>query len=139
MSEEHYIESLCKQARSAAGLLAHVPTQQKNAALQKIADQLWSERNEILAANAADLSAAREAGLSEAMLDRLMLNESRLQNILADLRQVTELADPVGDLLEEKILPNGLLLRKQRVPPGGAGRHLRSSPPTLPWTWPGWR
>ena len=118
MSEEHYIESICKQARSAAGLLAHVPTQQKNEALLKIADQLWLERNDILTANAADLSAARQAGLSEAMLDRLMLNESRLQNILADLRQVTELADPVGDLLEEKILPNGLLLRKQRVPLG---------------------
>jgi glutamate-5-semialdehyde dehydrogenase len=118
MSETLSIETICRQAKAAAGLLAHVPTLQKNAALQKIADQLWSERDEILAANAADVSAARAAGISEAMLDRLTLNESRLQNIITDLRHVTELADPVGDLLEEKVLPNGLVLRKQRVPMG---------------------
>jgi gamma-glutamyl phosphate reductase len=118
MNETVSIDTLCRQARSAASQLAHVSTQQKNEALLAIADQLWTEREAILVANAADVAAARADGLSEAMLDRLLLSEARLQNIIADLRRVTELSDPVGEILEEKILPNGLNLRKQRVPLG---------------------
>jgi glutamate-5-semialdehyde dehydrogenase len=118
MSEPVSIEQLCLQARRASLTLAHSSTQQKNAALQKIADQLWSERQAILDANAADLTEAKQSSLSEAMLDRLMLDEKRLQNIIADLRHVTELPDPVGQLLEERTLENGMRLRKQRVPLG---------------------
>ena len=112
------IEELCRQASAAAAVLAHVSTDEKNAALLKIADQVWNERQVILDANAADLAAARQNEISEAMLDRLMLNEKRLQGMLDDLRHVTELGDPVGQLLEETTLPNGLKLHKQRVPLG---------------------
>jgi glutamate-5-semialdehyde dehydrogenase len=118
MNETFSIEILCQQAKAAAAVLAHIPTAQKNAALLNIADQLWQERIEILDANEADVAAARDNGLSEAMLDRLTLNEKRLSAIIDDLRHVTELADPVGELLEEKTLPNGLHLRKVRVPLG---------------------
>jgi glutamate-5-semialdehyde dehydrogenase len=118
MDQSISIESICRQARAAANRLAHVPTDQKNAALLAIADQLWAERQPILAANAADISAARTSGLSEAMLDRLLLDEKRLENIITDLKRVTELSDPVGEILEEKILPNGLNLCKKRVPLG---------------------
>jgi glutamate-5-semialdehyde dehydrogenase len=104
MDQSISIESICRQARAAANRLAHVPTDQKNAALLAIADQLWAERQPILAANAADISAARTSGLSEAMLDRLLLDEKRLENIITDLKRVTELSDPVGEILEEKIL-----------------------------------
>ena len=118
MNETFSIENLCQQAKAASGVLAHIPTAQKNSALLNIADQLWQERIEILDANEADVAAARDNGLSEAMLDRLTLNEKRLSAIIDDLRRVTELADPVGELLEEKTLPNGLHLRKVRVPLG---------------------
>jgi glutamate-5-semialdehyde dehydrogenase len=118
MNEIFSIETLCQQAKAASAVLAHIPTAQKNAALLNIAEQLWQERIEILDANEADVAAARDNGLSEAMLDRLTLNEKRLAAIIDDLRHVTELADPVGELLEEKTLPNGLHLRKVRVPLG---------------------
>jgi glutamate-5-semialdehyde dehydrogenase len=118
MSETISIETLGVQAKAAASVLAHITTEQKNAALQKVADQLWQERAEILRANEADLFTARANNIGEALLDRLMLNEKRLESIIADLRQVTELADPVNELLEEKTLPNGLHLSKRRVPLG---------------------
>ena len=118
MSESFSLQTLGVQAKSAAAVLAHLTTEQKNNALQKVADQLWQEREQILEANAADQAAARHANISEALLDRLMLDEKRLQTIIDDLRRVTELPDPVGELLEEKILPNGLRLSKKRVPLG---------------------
>ena len=118
MTETVSIENLCRQARSAARILAHCSTSQKNEALLKMADQLWLERAEILAANMADLENARADGLNPAVLDRLKLDEPRLASIINDLRQVVELTDPVGELLEEKILENGLHVSKRRVPLG---------------------
>lgn len=118
MREFVSIENLCRQAKTAARVLAHVSTSQKNDALNKIADQLWQERADILAANAADLTGAQAEGLNDAMLDRLKLSESRMIAIINDLRRVTELPDPVGELLEEKILGNGLQISKRRVPLG---------------------
>ena len=112
------IEQLCKQARAASRPLALASTVEKNAALEQIANQLWAERDMILSANAADLVVACAAGLSEALLDRLMLNEVRLKGIVADLRAVTDLPDPIGAVFEQNILPNGLKVRKQRVPLG---------------------
>ncbi|NLH00030.1 MAG: glutamate-5-semialdehyde dehydrogenase [Chloroflexi bacterium] len=112
------IKLICQKARAAARPLAQATTQEKNAALQRVADALDARRDEILAANAEDLSAARADGLNPAMLDRLMLNEARLDGIIADLRSVTGLPDPVGEVFEEQTLPTGLKLRKQRVPLG---------------------
>ncbi len=112
------IESLCQQAKNASRTLARVTAEEKNAALCCIADELWSAREEILAANQADVEAARAAGLRDSLIDRLMLNEKRLEGIVADLRHVTVLPDPVGEVFEEQTLPNGLHLRKQRVPLG---------------------
>lgn len=115
------IETICQQAKAASRILAQVSAGDKNAALQRAADCLWAERDLILAANQDDLEAARAAGLNPAMLDRLMLNEKRLEGIIADLRRVTELPDPVGEVLDAQTLPNGLRLRKQRVPLGVLG------------------
>lgn len=112
------IKLICQQARAAARPLAQATTQEKNAALQRVADALDARRDEILAANAEDLNAARADGLKPALLDRLMLNEARLDGIIADLRSVTGLPDPVGEVFEARTLPNGLQLRKQRVPLG---------------------
>lgn len=118
MSATVSVEAICRQAKEAARILAHVPARQKNGALQKVADQILAAQDDILAANAADLHAARDGGMNEALQDRLMLNEKRLAAIVADLRRVTELPDPVGELLEEKTLPNGMRLRRQRTPLG---------------------
>ena len=112
------IEAICQQAKAASRRLALVSTAEKDAALQRTADQLWTERDAILEANQADLTAAQAAGMSPALLDRLMLNEKRLAGIISDLRQVTELPDPVGEVFEAQTLPNGLRLHKQRVPMG---------------------
>jgi len=112
------IETICRQAKAAARVLAQVSGDDKNAALLRVADAIWAARAQVLAANAEDLEAGRAAGLSPALLDRLMLNEARLEGILADLRRVTELPDPVGETFEEQALPNGLRLRKVRVPLG---------------------
>jgi glutamate-5-semialdehyde dehydrogenase len=112
------IETLCIQAKNASRILARVSTMDKNAALRRIADQLWVERADILSANTADLAAAREDGLTPALIDRLMLDEERLSAIIADLLHVVDLPDPIGEVFEKCTLPNGLLLHKQRVPLG---------------------
>jgi glutamate-5-semialdehyde dehydrogenase len=112
------IERICQQAKAASRKLALASTNDKNAALLAIADQLWEERDTILQANQKDLETARAAGLNPAMLDRLMLNEKRLDGIIHDLRGVTSLPDPVGEVFEQQSLPNGLDIEKRRVPLG---------------------
>ncbi len=112
------LESMCQQAKAASRKLAQVSSADKNVALQRMADQIWQERGEILAANQVDVAAAQEKELSPALLDRLMLNEKRLEGIVSDLRRVVSLPDPVGEVFGEQTLPNGLRLRKQRVPLG---------------------
>ena len=112
---------IAQNARSAASQLAQASTETKNAAILTIADELEAHQDEILAANAQDIAAGREAGLTEALLDRLMLNPSRLKSIAADLRSVADLPDPVGEHFDESTLPNGIRLRKQRVPLGVLG------------------
>jgi glutamate-5-semialdehyde dehydrogenase len=115
------IESICQQAKTASRRLARLSSTEKDAALLRAADQLWTERDTILAANQTDLAAGQANGLSPALLDRLMLNEQRLAGIIADLRKVTELPDPVGEVFEEQTLPNGIRLNKQRIPLGVLG------------------
>ena len=115
------IESICQQAKTASRRLARLSGAEKDAALLRAADQVWAERDAILAANQTDLAAGQANGLTPALLDRLMLNEQRLAGIIADLRKVTELPDPVGEIFEQQTLPNGLRLRKQRIPLGVLG------------------
>lgn len=122
------MEILGKQARIASRVLAYVSSEQKNAVLEKIATQLELETPQILAANAIDHSASRASGLSEALLDRLMLNEKRMQTVVADLRSVIALPDPVGEIFEEQTQSNGLKMHKQRVPMGVLGVIYESRP-----------
>jgi glutamate-5-semialdehyde dehydrogenase len=112
------IERMCIQAKAAARALAQVSAADKSAALLQVADRISAERADVLAANAADVAAGRENGLSEALLDRLLLNDKRLDGIVDDLRRVANLPDPVGEVFEAQELPNGLRMRKQRVPLG---------------------
>ena len=118
MSEFPSIDTLCRQAKAAARKLAHVPTTAKNAAIEAMAAQIWQERDAVLAANQQDLEEAARRGMNAALQDRLRLDEKRLAGIVEDLRQVKQLTDPVNEVMEEKTLPNGLLLSKRRVPLG---------------------
>lgn len=108
-------------AKAAAFELAVTSTANKNLALLAMADELESREKEILAANALDIQAGRESGLSEAMLDRLLLNSSRLAGIIADVRKVVTLDDPVGAELDSRVLENGMRLSRRRVPIGVIG------------------
>ncbi|TXZ47876.1 glutamate-5-semialdehyde dehydrogenase [Vibrio cholerae] len=112
---------LGKAAKAASFQLATVSTAQKNQALAIMADQLEAQSASILAANAKDIAQGREAGLSDAMLDRLLLNESRLQAIANDVRNVIKLNDPVGSEIDSRVLENGMSLARRRVPLGVVG------------------
>ncbi|KDM92994.1 glutamate-5-semialdehyde dehydrogenase [Photobacterium galatheae] len=115
------LQAMGQAAKQAAFTLATTATAQKNQALAFIADELEARQAEILAANEKDLAAAREGGMSEALLDRLMLNESRLAAIAGDVRNVIGLPDPVGAELDSRVLENGMRLSRRRVPLGVVG------------------
>ena len=112
---------LGQRAKAASRQLARATTEQKNAALNALADQLLAQCADILAANAIDVEAAKANGLSAALIDRLLLNEKRLTGIAADQRSVIALPDPVGEIFEATTQPNGLKTHKQRVPLGVLG------------------
>ena len=112
------IADLCAAAKRAARVLATIDTSRKDAALEAIAAALEDSTAEILEANRADLDAGREAGLSAALLDRLMLDERRIAAMARGAREIAALPDPVGEVLEHATRPDGLVLRKVRVPLG---------------------
>ena len=115
------VTSLAQRARAASLVLATVPAAAKNAALARLADLIDASHAALLAANASDLASPDAAALSAASRDRLTLTTARLNHLAVSVREVIALPDPVGDLLEETTRPNGLHLRKVRVPIGVIG------------------
>lgn len=120
-------EQILQQAKAAAGDLSVLTTAVKNAALLKMADALEARAEEILSANAQDVINAKSA-LSEVMIDRLRLDKKRIAAMAQGIREVAALDDPVGKVLEETTLPNGLLVMKKRVPIGVIGIIYESRP-----------
>jgi glutamate-5-semialdehyde dehydrogenase len=112
------VADICGAAKRAAKVLARVDTATKNAALEAIAAALEERAEEILEANASDMRAGRESGLSEALLDRLLLDGGRIDAIAKAVRQIIALGDPVGEVIDGHRLENGLDVRKVRVPLG---------------------
>ena len=112
------VAEICAQARSASRALARAGTAQKDAALEAMALALGDRAEEILAANARDVEAGAEAGLSAALIDRLTLTEQRLEGIAEAVLDIRGLPDPVGEAIDGHRLPNGLDLRRVRVPLG---------------------
>ncbi|MDA0174835.1 glutamate-5-semialdehyde dehydrogenase [Solirubrobacter taibaiensis] len=112
------VTDLALAAKAAARRLATVPSATKDAALHAIADALEARIPEILEANARDLEAGRENGLSDALMDRLALNDARVRSIAAGARAIAALPDPVGEVVDGGRLANGLEVRKVRVPLG---------------------
>jgi glutamate-5-semialdehyde dehydrogenase len=119
---------LGRAARAAAGILARATTATKNAVLRTAAHELRAATTELLRANAEDLAAARSRGLSSAMLDRLALDESRVETMATGLEAIAELADPVGQVMAEWLRPNGLEIQRVRVPLGVVGIIYESRP-----------
>ena len=108
-------------ARAASRKLAVLSTRQKNEALLTIADELEAQTPAILAQNVQDVEEGRANGLSEALLDRLLLTEARVASLAADSRRIAELPDPVGAEIESRVLPNGMRLSRRRIPVGVLG------------------
>ncbi|MEY4923111.1 MAG: glutamate-5-semialdehyde dehydrogenase [Pseudomonadota bacterium] len=115
------LEQMGKGAKQASWQLAVLSTAEKNQALAVIANLLEAESDTILQANEQDMKAARAAGMSEALLDRLLLTAPRLAAIANDVRQVCRLNDPVGRVIDGSLLDSGLKLERRRVPLGVIG------------------
>ncbi|HIF9231215.1 TPA: glutamate-5-semialdehyde dehydrogenase [Photobacterium damselae] len=115
------LELMGQAAQQAAFELATVATAQKNQALAIIADELEAQEAAILAANEKDITAARESGMSDALIDRLLLTKDRLVGIANDVRNVIKLNDPVGSEIDCRVLENGMRLSRRRVPLGVIG------------------
>jgi glutamate-5-semialdehyde dehydrogenase len=116
------------QARAAAAVLAYASSERKAAALISAAAAVWARRQEVLDANVMDMAEGEAKGLSAAMLDRLMLNETRLRGIIDALRSVAEQRDPVGRILAEWDRPNGLHIQRVATPLGVVGVIYESRP-----------
>jgi glutamate-5-semialdehyde dehydrogenase len=115
------VTTLAQRARAASRVLATAPAEAKNAALARLAELLPASADALLAANAKDLAAAKEHNLTGAQIDRLTLDAQRIAQMAEGVRQVAALPDPVGEELERTVRPNGLEIRKIRVPIGVIG------------------
>ena len=125
------VEDLLSQgqaARSAARQVARLSTEVKNRTLYNLARMLETDADEVLQANAEDCAEARESGLSDAMVDRLLLTPERLRSVAAEQRKVATLPDPVGESIEMTTLPNGLVAGRRRVPLGVIASIYESRP-----------
>lgn len=122
------IHEMGRQARAAAHQLSQLSSETKNAILKAMAQGLRDASTKILAANAKDIAAGQEKGLSSAMLDRLRLDENRLEAIAAALEHVASLPDPVGQVLDDWHRPNGIRIEQVRVPIGTIGIIFESRP-----------
>ena len=115
-------------ARKASRMLARLSSSVKDQALENIADALTARQDEVLTANERDLEAGRRDALSDAVLDRLLLNADRLEGLAADVRRVRALPDPLAETFDMRTLPNGLSAGKRRVPLGVIGAIYESRP-----------
>lgn len=115
------LETQALSAKNASRILAGAGTSKKNGALLAIADELLARRGEIISANEQDMEAARESGMSESLLDRLLLTPQRVESVVEGVRQVAALPDPVGEVTRMTTRPNGLVIGRKRVPLGVIG------------------
>lgn len=122
------LEEMGNRAREAAGKLGQLGSSQKEHGLKMAAQALMEGKEEILKANGEDVGAARQKGMNEGLVDRLMLDEKRVQAMAEGLWQVAALEDPIGEILSMKPRPNGLLIGQKRVPLGVVGMIYEARP-----------
>jgi glutamate-5-semialdehyde dehydrogenase len=125
---QNIIENLATNARKAVKKLALASTKQKNEILHTIAASVRNNSDAILAANALDMEAAQKRGLEAALLDRLLLNEDRVESIASAIENVASLPDPVGDIIDQTQPENGLHLSRVRIAIGVLGIIYESRP-----------
>jgi len=118
---ENKLIELAKRSKSAAYKLSLLNTNQKNQILQSMADELIANQNFILEANSKDIHLGKEKGLSDAMLDRLLLTPERLTSMANAIREIIQLPDPVGEISNIRIRPNGIQVGMMRIPLGVIG------------------
>ena len=116
--ERNYLLQLGKTAKEASFLLREVPTGKKNQALKHLISLIKEHVREIQRENAKDLDIAQMNALPDALIDRLYLSEKVIQSMIDSLEAIISLPDPVGEIIEGRVLPNGLRLKKIRVPLG---------------------
>ena len=122
------VTEVATAARRAQRQLAPLTRQDKDAALHALADALVEATDRVLAANAEDLARARERGMSEGLIDRLALDAGRVASVAGAVRDVAALPDPVGEIVDGQRLPNGLRVRRRRVPIGVVGMIYEARP-----------
>ena len=122
------VEELCRAAAGIKYDVQKLSTEDKDRALRTAAKRLIEKQEEILAANRTDIEAGRASGMPEALIDRLTLTPARIEQIAEGLCQVADLPDPVGELMDEFTRPNGMKIRKIRVPMGVIGVIYESRP-----------
>ena len=122
------IEEICQKARKASFKLATLTSEAKNNALNKMADALEGNVEKILAANKIDAQAAKAKGVKAALIDRLELDQKKIRNMAKELREVSNFADPVGDILRTWTTSDGLMVSQVRVPLGVVGIIYESRP-----------
>jgi len=128
MDKKETMISMLRAAREAASTLAVAETEQKNLALRHLANLLRQRKSDILAANAADVSRAREAGRTAALIDRLTLNDARVEAMAQGVEQIIALPDPVGEICDPTTRPNGLRVARMRIPLGVIGIVFEARP-----------
>ena len=128
MEAKRLISEMAAKARAASFTLVAASANERRDYLIKISDQLSKSKAQILTANQIDLNAAQAAGISESLLDRLRLTEKRIDEMAAGVKSIANLTDPLGEVLAERTLENGLLLRQMRVPFGVVGMIYEARP-----------
>ncbi|HEY8152874.1 MAG TPA: glutamate-5-semialdehyde dehydrogenase [Myxococcota bacterium] len=128
MSLEQTVHALASKARAASERMAELSTREKDAWLLRAAERLEAGKARILAANAEDLAEARRSGVAEPLLNRLELSASKWRDMLAGLRDVAALPDPVGSVENTRVRPNGLRVGRMRIPLGVIGIIYESRP-----------
>ena len=121
MDIKHYMQQLGQNARDASRLMAKADTSTRNRALLTIAAAICRDQDALLAANRADIEAARAVGMDEAMLDRLTLSEKAVATMAEGLEQIAQLPDPIGEISDLKYRPSGIQVGRMRVPLGVIG------------------
>ncbi|MEJ6013426.1 glutamate-5-semialdehyde dehydrogenase [Corynebacterium sp. H127] len=127
-AERDEVLAKARAAKAIAGVLARLTSDQKNVILRAAADRLEERTLEILRANQLDIDAGRVAGMAESLIDRLALSEERIAGIAGGLRQVADLKDPVGQVLQGATMPNGIQMKQVRVPLGVMGMVYEARP-----------
>jgi glutamate-5-semialdehyde dehydrogenase len=122
------IIKIAKEAKKASYKVAKASTEEKNKALIKMAEGLIKEKDALIKINKKDVENAKKKGLSSALIDRLTLDEKRLEKIASDIRDIIKLEDPVGSIIKTWKRPNGLKISKVRVPIGVIGIIYESRP-----------